>query len=726
MAEAQPAAPRPIVLSASGAALVLDAAGPDLPRVLHWGADPGPVPDAGAAAGFLAAVTRSFPPDTRGLVPSQGAFWFGRPVLAGHRDGAWRPVRLTLAKEVSAQTEPGAGGAVEIHAVDEEYGLELHTQLEMSPHGLLRIRHELANTAQTPYTLDRLACVLPVPAQAAEILDFAGRWSRERSPQRAPLRQGVWSRESRRGRTGFDAGPLVAGTAGFGFRHGQVWAVHTGWSGNHLQYAERLADGTTVVGGGELLEAGEVRLEPGQAYQTPWVYFATSDAGLDGLSRSLHRTLRARDQHPKTPRPVTLNIWEAVYFDHSLDKLLELADQAAAVGIERFVVDDGWFRHRRTDNAGLGDWYVDEAVWPQGLHPLVARVRERGMQFGLWFEPEMVNPDSDLIRAHPDWFLADPERLPAEQRNQQVLDVARPEAYGYLLERISTLVAEYGIDYIKWDHNRDLAEPVHDGSPGAHAQTLAVYRLLDELRARHPGLEIESCSSGGARVDLGILEHTDRVWGSDNIDPLERQAIQRWTSLLIPYELIGAHVGSSPAHVSGRATDLEFRCATALFGHAGVEADITRWTDGERDRLAVWIALYKRLRSLLHSGDVVRIDHPDPAAWVHGVVAPDRSEAVFAYVQMSTSVAEGTAPIRFAGLDPDAQYTVSAVADEVSTSVGQWPLWAKARTESGAGVSAGAQPDALRLSGRFLEEVGVAAPTLASKPGQSFVVTLRS
>ncbi len=709
--------PQLIVLSGGGTCLVLDAAGPALPRVLHWGADPDPgtltSPDAGDR--FLRAVARTSPRAFRDLVPSPGSLWFGRPVLSGHRDGAWRPVRFSLVKSVAAQAQPGSGGVVEIHAADDEYGLSLSTLLEMSPHGVLRIRHELTNTAQTPYTLDRLTCVLPVPAQATELLDFAGRWSRERSPQRAPLRQGVWSRENRRGRTGFDAGPLIAGTDGFGFRHGEVWAVHTAWSGNHVQYAERLADGTSVLGGGELLEAGEIRLGEGASYQTPWVYFAASASGLDGLSRGFHATLRARDRHPRTPRPVTLNIWEAVYFDHSLDKLLDLAERAAAVGVERFVVDDGWFRHRRTDNAGLGDWYVDETVWPEGLHPLAQRVRSLGMQFGLWFEPEMVNPDSDVMRAHPDWYLADPERLPAQQRNQQVLDVARPEVFDYLLERISSLVSEYAIDYIKWDHNRDLAEPRHDGSPGAHAQTLAVYRLLDALRARHSGLEIESCSSGGARVDLGVLERTDRVWASDNIDPIERQSIQRWTSLLIPYELIGAHVGSSPAHISGRATDLGFRCATALFGHAGVEADITRWTEAEREQLAAWISLYKELRPLMHSGEVVRVEHPDPAAWVHGVVAQDRADAVFAYVQMDTSVAEETAPLRFPGLDPEAEYTVEAVPGAVSGPAGAWPLWATAEPERGA----------LRLRGRFLAEVGVAAPALANKPAQAFLVRLR-
>lgn len=486
-----------------------------------------------------------------------------------------------------------------------------------------------------------------------------------------------------------------------------------------MQYVEQLADSGAVLGGGELLEPGEIRLQVGESYQSPWVYFGTCDGGLDGLSDRFHRMLRARSGHPATPRPVTLNIWEAVYFDQSAERLLELADKAAAVGVERFVVDDGWFRHRRSDNAGLGDWYVDEGVWPHGLHPLVERVREHGMQFGLWFEPEMVNPDSDLARAHPDWILADPARLPAEKRNQQVLDVARPEAYAYLLERISALVGEYGIDYIKWDHNRDLAEPVHGGVPGAHAQTAAVYRLLDELRGRFPALEIESCSSGGARVDLGILERTDRVWGSDDIDPVERQSIQRWTSLLIPYELIGAHVGSSPAHVTGRASELSFRAATALFGHAGVEADITGWDKDDVRRLTAWIGVYKRLRPLLHSGSVVRVDHPDPAAWVHGVVAADRAHAVYAYVQLQTSAYEKGAAMRFAGLDPDVDYSLT-VLPEVSIESDGWPQWAVAEAVAGE-----VGKEALVLRGRVLGEVGVAAPKLVNRPGQAFVVELR-
>ncbi|MFF9642995.1 alpha-galactosidase [Kitasatospora aureofaciens] len=699
-----------VVLSAGDAALALDITGPDLPRVLHWGVDPGL--RAEDAAQVLDAMGRTRRHQAGSLMPSQGKGWFGRPALTGHRDGRVRPPRFELAEPVAVRALDGCGGAVHVRALDRGAGLALDTELQMTEHGVVRLRHALTNTATGTYTLDGLACVLPVPAHAVELLDFAGRWARERSPQRAPLRQGVWSRESRRGRTGFDAGLLLAGTAGFGFRHGQVWGVHSAWSGNHVQYAERLADGTTVLGGGELLDAGEIRLADGESYRTPWVYFATSGTGLDGISRGFHEMLRARPRHPATARPVTLNIWEAVYFDHDPERLHALAHTAAAVGVERFVVDDGWFRHRRHDRAGLGDWYVDEEVWPDGLRPLADHVHGLGMQFGLWFEPEMVNPDSDLARAHPDWLLADPERLPFEQRSQHVLDVAHPDAYAHLLERIGTLIGEVGIDYLKWDHNRDLADAVHDGRPGVHAQTTAVYRLLDELRTRHPELEIESCSSGGARADLGILDRTDRIWGSDNIDPVERQAIQRWTGLLLPYELIGSHVGSAPAHISHRDTELAFRCATALFGHAGIESDISGWSKDDLTALTAWVSAYKQLRPLLHGGDVVRTDHPDPAAWVHGVVSRDRAHAVFAYVQLDTSVAENGAPVRLPGLAPATRYTLR-VRPELSSPEDTWPAWAR-RTAAPA------------LTGRYLAQVGLAAPHLANRPGRALVIEARA
>jgi alpha-galactosidase len=417
------------------------------------------------------------------------------------------------------------------------------------------------------------------------------------------------------------------------------------------------------------------------------------------LAARFHRYLRGRPHHPSTPRPVVVNTWEAVYFNHDLPKLAALADAAAQVGAERFVLDDGWFRHRRNDHAGLGDWYVDENVWPTGLHPLIDHVRGLGMDFGLWVEPEMVNPDSDLARAHPEWIMATGDRQPPLSRHQQVLDLGHPAAYAYILLRLDALLSEYPIAYLKWDHNRDLIDAGHSpgGEAGVHAQTLALYRLIDELRARHPGVEIESCASGGSRVDLEILDRTERVWASDSIDALERQQIQRWTGLLLPLEMIGAHVGAPVAHTTGRVHTLDFRAGTALFGHFGIEWDLTTANPADRARLAAWVALYKHLRGLLHTGTMVRADHPDPAVWVHGVVAADASRAVYAVVATATSVWSPPGPVRLPGLAADAVYRVAPLppGDRIEgPGQSELPWW-----DSG-----------VDLTGRALGEVGLQAP----------------
>ncbi|MEH1098849.1 alpha-galactosidase [Micromonospora sp. CPCC 205561] len=648
--------------------LVLDARGPGLPRVAHWGADLGPVP-----AGELPALVRATvapvahsgfdAPTVLSLLPEAGAGWGGRPALAGHRDrAAWSTDFRLTGLDVA---DDGDGPArVGVRAADDAAALSLTVEITLDPTGLVLLRHRLRNDGATAYELRELTPVLPVPPVATELLDLTGRWCRERSPQRHLWPMGAWVREGRHGRTGHDATLLlVAGTAGFGFGHGEVWAVHTAWSGDHVTFAERRPTGESVLGGGELLAPGEVLLDPGAEYATPLLYAVFSDAGLDGLSHALHTHLRARPQHPTTSRPVTLNVWEAVYFDHDLERLRALADHAAEVGVERFVLDDGWFRGRRHDRAGLGDWYVDDAVWPDGLHPLVDHVRGRGMRFGLWVEPEMVNPDSELFRAHPGWVLSAPGRLPPGWRHQQVLDLAHPPAYAYLLERLDALLTAYpGIDYLKWDHNRDLTEAGHRGRPGVHGQTLAVYRLLDELRRRHPGVEIESCASGGARVDLEILRRTDRVWASDCNDALERLAIQRWTGLLLPPELVGSHIGPERSHTTHRVHDLGFRAATALFGHHGIEWDIGALDPAQRRELAGWVALHKRLRPLLHAGRVVRVDHPDPAVWAHGVVAHDASHGVYAVARLATSVTQTPGPVRLPGLAPRRRYAVRPVA----------------------------------------------------------------
>jgi alpha-galactosidase len=706
-------------LRAGAVSLVLDAragAGEPLPVVLHWGPDLGATLDGDALAEALvpaAAHSAVDRPVRRRLLPMPADGWRLRPGLAGARPdgGGWSPRFLVRSVELDED-----GTCAVVAAEDPEVGLELATRLKLHPSGVLEIGHRLRNLGDGPYLVGQLAASLPVPARAVEVLDLTGRWCRERIPQRHRLPQGAWVREGRHGRTGHDATlVLVAGTPGFGFRSGEVWGLHLAWSGDTAHWAERNADGHAGVGAAELLGPSEVALAPGETYATPPVLATYSADGLDGLSAAYHQFVRQRPTHPGTPRPVVLNTWEAVYFDHRLERLTELADVAARLGVERFVLDDGWFGGRRNDRAGLGDWYVSADVWPDGLNPLIGHVRRLGMEFGLWVEPEMVNPDSDLFRAHPDWVLSGPGRpgrLPEAWRNQQVLDLANPDCWAFLRDRLDALLGEHDIAFLKWDHNRDLIEAGHDGRPGVHAQTLAVYRLLDELRERHPGVEIESCASGGGRVDLGILARTDRVWASDTNDALERQHIQRWTQLLVPPELVGSHVGPPRSHTTGRTHALAFRAATALFGHFGIEWDIASASKEEREALAEAIAVYKRLRPLLHRGRVVRADHPDPAAYLHGVVAADRAEALFAYVQLTASAFETPGLARLPGLDPGRAYRVTplAVAGEPETKQAVAPRW----TDAGR----------VTLGGRALGDVGLPMPVL--RPEQALLLHLTS
>ncbi|MGK5681456.1 alpha-galactosidase [Actinoplanes sp. URMC 104] len=628
------------------------------------------------------------------LLPESSSVWYGRPGLSGHRGagepGAWSPRFVPTSLHATA-------GRAAIEAADKQAGLALRTEVQAVPGGLLRLRHALTNTGATGYQLDALEVVVPVPDRATESLDFTGRWARERTPQRRAVTDGLWLRENRRGKTGFDAATvLTAGTPGFGFAHGEVWGVHVAWSGNHVHRLERVPLGknsptVTSLGGGELLLPGEVTLAPGDTCTTPWVYVGAAADGLDGLAARFHEYLRSVPAHPAAARPVTLNVWEAVYFDHRLPVLRELADRAARIGVERFVLDDGWFGARRHDRAGLGDWTVSPEVWPDGLTPIIDHVRGLGMQFGLWFEPEMVNADSELFRAHPDWILASGGRTPPEERHQQILDLAQPGAYRHVLDRMTAVLTDHAIDYVKWDHNRDAVDGgsgTVDGRPGIHAQTVAFYRLLDELRSRFPHVEWESCASGGGRIDLEVLQRAQRVWTSDQNDALARQAIQRWTAQLVPPEYLGAHVSAPCSHQTQRVLPLDFRAATALFGHFGIEWDLTAATEEDLVALAAWIDVYRTHRGLLHSGRTVRLDTAAGEPWVYGVVAPDRSAAVMAYAQLDELTHE---PPRFRvpGLSPAARYTVRRL---------------------GPAARPGYDPPAVPLSGAALADTGLPGP----------------
>jgi alpha-galactosidase len=616
--------------------------------------------------------------------------------VLGHRGGQSWSQRFDIFETKSTSH------SLFVRSADVAAGLEITANLELTAQGILRFSQTLKNTGNGDFALEELTSWLPLPDQIRETLDFTGRWVKERQPQRREIQVGTWAREIREGRSGHDYTIVqLALTKDADYQRGKVYSLGLQWSGNTRHLVEKLSTGRTSIGAGELLLPGEVILQPGETYEAPTVAATYSSEGIDGITDRYYRWLRSRPNHPTNirPRPLTLNVWEAVYFDHNLEKLIQLADVAKEIGVERFVLDDGWFGSRRNDRSGLGDWVVSKDVWPNGLKPLIEAITARGMEFGLWFEGEMVNPDSDLYRAHPDWILHVPGRIPPEGRFQQVLDLTNQGAYQHVLGQVDAILSEYNIAYIKWDHNRTLIEAAHLGRAAVSEQTKAIYRLFDELKARHPGLEIESCSSGGGRIDLGMATHVDRFWTSDCNDALERQYIQRYTQFAIPPEMLGSHIGPTHSHTTHRVHSLAFRAITALFGHAGLEWDITECTPEEREILKTWVAYYKANRELLHSGKMVRVEQPDDSSFVHGVVAFDRSKAIFALVTLQAIPIQTPSSLRFEGLDPVARYRVRLVEPAGSAQYveRQLPKWL-------SGVE---------LTGAALERVGVRPPILA-------------
>jgi alpha-galactosidase len=648
-----------------------------VPTIVYWGAPLDHGTDFSRLAAALDRPLTHGSPDVVApisIVPEHGSGFPGRPGLSGHRRGgtAWAPRFAPVSHEIDVDDS-----RVVVYTVDEVAELSLRVDFELDQ--ALTVTATLKNDSSTDrYLLGGLTITLPIPEHAAEIGTFTGRWTRELHPVRVPWEHGSFTSENRRGRTSHEHPPLIfAGSPGYTEWSGSVWGAHLAWSGNHVVLAERLPDGRRYLQLGELLHPGEVSLEPGQSYRTPQVIAVHSCVGLTAATQQFHRHLRARPSHPSTPRPVLINTWEAVYFDHDLDRLKQLADRAASVGIERFVLDDGWFGSRRDDTSGLGDWWVSPDAHPDGLKPLIDHVTGLGMEFGIWVEPEMVNPDSDLYRAHPEWALTTTGYESVLARHQLVLDLGNHQAFDHILGHLDALLRDHDIAFVKWDMNRDhIHGSGNTGAAGTRAQTLALYRLLDELGDRHPNVEIESCSSGGARIDHEVLRRTVRVWTSDCNDALERQTIQRGASMLIPPEVTGAHIGPERSHTTGRRHNLAFRAATAFFGQLGVEWNLLDLTGDELDQVGVVVALHKRLRPLLHNGDVVRFD-TEPAYSAHGVYAADRSEAVVSFAVLTSALSLTPPPFLLPGLDPTRSYCITrlAVPDHPSGPNRRVPAW---------------------------------------------------
>lgn len=588
----------------------------------------------------------------------------GHPMFQGfaaHRAGKDWGSRFEVGK-----VELREGGA-KIICRDESTRLGLEYEIDFDARtGVLRIRSTLTNYGATPLDVsDMMTACLPVPDGMTDIIGFTGRWTQEFTQERVARNAATYLRENRSGRTSHFSYPaILLAATDTNESTGDVYGFHLAFSGNHCIRVDSLTDGRGLVSIGALLFPGEVRLAPGETYASPEIVAAYSGQGLSKLSRKFHDHVRTKLLSPamrSKPRPVHYNTWEAVYFDHDVEKLKELATRAAEIGVERFVLDDGWFGGRRHDRAGLGDWTVSRDVYPDGLGPLVDHVTGLGMEFGLWFEPEMVNPDSDLYRAHPDWVLGleGVEQIPF--RSQLALDISRPEVADYLFHAIDAILRDHDISYIKWDMNRDLSHPGDSsGVPRAFAQVGALYALLDRVRSAHPHVEIESCSSGGARADMGVLAHSDRVWTSDSNDALDRQVIQRGASFFLPLEVLGCHVGPAKCHVTGRRLSMEMRAATALMGHMGLELNLLTERTADLDVLKNAIDLHKKHRALLHNGDVFRLDSA-PQLITSGVIARDKSEAIYsvAYVASDAKVLPGR--LQFTGLDPQRSYKLQLV-----------------------------------------------------------------
>lgn len=502
-----------------------------------------------------------------------------------------------------------------------------------------------------------------------DFITLPGAWGRERHIERTALRSGVQSVESRRGASSHQNNPFMALVdKGAGETYGDVYAFNFVYSGNFTAGVEvdqifkaRAYMGLNDYDFSWLLESGE-------AFQAPEVVMVYSSKGFGEMSRTFHDLYRrhlVRGRFRDEARPILVNNWEGTYFDFNEEKILGLAKEAANLGIELFVLDDGWFGKRDSDTRSLGDWYVNEEKLPGGIAGLASKINEYGMKFGLWFEPEMVSPDSDLYRAHPDWCIHVPGRMRTECRNQLTLDLSRPEVCDYIVEAVSRVLDKANIEYVKWDMNRHMTEL---GSAGLsaerqkempHRYMLGLYHVLERIVSSHPNVLFESCSGGGGRFDPGMLYYMPQTWTSDDTDAVERLSIQYGTSLAYPISTMGSHVSAVPNHQAGRVTSIKMRGDVAMSGNFGYELDLTKLTEEEKDVIRNQILQYKDLRTFIQAGDMYRLASPfqgNHTAWMFR--SKDGKDIFAAYFQVLCEVNPGIQRMKFTALEPDGLYEI--------------------------------------------------------------------
>lgn len=529
---------------------------------------------------------------------------------------------------------------------------------------------QVKNRAEVPIYLTKvLSACLDMDNQDFSMMTLHGSWARERQIQSRPLGYGYQGTCSQRGETSHQEHPFLAlTTPDVTQTSGQVYAMHFVYSGNfHAQAGMDAFDQVRTVMG---IDPAHFtwKLEPGSAFQAPEVVLVYSGSGLGKMTRTFHSLYRShliRSPWRDRKRPILINNWEGTYFDFNTDKLLSIAAGAAELGIEMLVMDDGWFGNRFDDNRALGDWFVNEQKLPGGLERLVEEVNKLGMKFGIWMEPEMISPDSDLYRAHPDWAIRIPGRAPSLARNQLVLDLTRREVLEYVWGRIRAILDSANIEYVKWDMNRQLSDlgslGLNPDTQGelCHRYVLGVYELQERLCSQYPDLLLENCSGGGARFDPGMLYYSPQIWCSDNTDAIARLAIQEGTALIYPLSTMGAHVSDCPNHSLGRVTPFETRGHVALAGTFGYELDITKLSQGDRDMIPKQVELYHRYHSLVSSGEYYRLasyrENHFYDCWQ--ILSEDGREALVTFVQVLRRPGNlHSRRIKLQGLRPEGLY----------------------------------------------------------------------
>lgn len=605
------------------------------------------------------------------IVDSEGHFAVC-PLYKDYRIIKGKPALTGLPATFEGEAADEKAMTLELILEDKNVGLEFILRYSVFADSDAIIRStEVKNVSGASVFIKKaMSFAMDMDGEDYELLTLHGSWARERQMDQRPIGYGKTSVGSVKGESSHQEHPFMALVSkGADQRQGRVYGFNFIYSGNFLAQVEKTQFDSVRVLMGINPTGFKWELKAGESLQMPEAVSVYSDEGIGKMSRTFHDLYRKhliRSPYKDKKRPILINNWEATYFQFDTEKLIAIAREAKKAGIEMLVMDDGWFGHRDDDNSSLGDWYVNESKLQGGLKYLVDEVNKIGLKFGIWFEPEMISPDSDLYRAHPDWAIAIPGRTPVRSRNQYVLDLSRQEVVDYVFDVVSKILHSANIEYVKWDMNRQITDlgsyclGKENQGELYHRYVLAVYQLQERLVKEFPNLLLENCSGGGARFDPGMLYYGPQIWCSDDTDAIERLGIQEGTALVYPLSSMGAHVSDCPNHTVGRNTPFSTRGNVALAGTFGYELDITKIPQEDRDSIPGQVEMYHKYNPLVRTGDYYRIASYRENHFYdcYGVVSKDKSEALFTFVQVMGRPNYHSRIIRLDGLAPEKMYKI--------------------------------------------------------------------